>query len=136
MNIVILDAARSEVSRTNINSLGFNMVDLWPQDYSPTVFGRYVRIERMPTGTPDANGIPGDAYLNIAEVQVFNVFRPTIDIGIYNDQIMVAWDADAFSTPKLQSVGSVSGPWSDVTSVTPFLGPLGATTFYKLVKGP
>ena len=136
VNIVILDAARSEVSRTNINSLGFNMVDLWPQDYSPTVFGRYVRIERMPTGTPDANGIPGDAYLNIAEVQVFNVFRPTIDIGIYNDQIMVAWDADAFSTPKLQSAGSVSGPWSDVTSVTPFLGPLGATTFYKLVKGP
>ena len=136
MNVVILNAARNEVSRTNINFAGFNMTDSWPQDYSPTVFGRYVRIERMPTGAPDANGIPSDAYLNIAEVQVFNVFRPTLDVGIYNGQIMVAWDADAFSTPKLQSAGSLSGLWSDVTTVTPFLGPLGVTTYYKLVKGP
>ena len=85
VNVVILNAARNEVSRTNINSAGFNTTDAWPQDYSPTVFGRYVRIERMPTGAPDANGIPSDAYLNIAEVQVFNVFRPTMDIGIYKN---------------------------------------------------
>ena len=136
LNVVILDAARNEVSRTNIADLGFDFISAWPQDYGPTVFGRYVRIERMPDGIPDGNGIPADAYLNIAEVQVFNVFRPTLDIGIYNGQIMVAWDADAFSTPKLQKASSLSGPWSDVTTTTPFTGPIGSTTFYKLVPGP
>jgi len=137
VSVVILNAARTEVSRTNINTAGFDGTDAWPQDYSPNVSGRYVRIERTPVGTPDPqSGIPSDAYLNIAEVQVFNVFQPTMDIGVYNGQIMVAWDSDAFSTPKLQKASSLSGPWTDVTTVTPFTGPIGATTFYKLVKGP
>lgn len=137
VNVVILGAARNEVSRTDINSVGFAWPDAWSQDYSPTVFGRYVRIERTPVGTPDPTTlIPSDAILNIAEVQVFDVFRPTMDIGVYNGQIMVAWDSDAFNTPKLQKSGSLSGPWTDVTTVTPFTGPIGTTTFYKLVTGP
>jgi len=136
VEVVILDAARNEVSRTNISYAGFAWPDSWPQDYSPTVLGRYVRIERTPIGVPDGNGIPSDAYLNIAEVQVLTKFRPTLDIGIYNGQIMVAWDSDAYSTPKLQKASSLGGPWSDVTTVTPFTGAIGSTTFYKLVPGP
>lgn len=130
VEVVILNAARSEVSRINISGAGFLWPDAWTQDYGPTVNGRYVRIERIPLNPPT------DALLNIAEVQVFTKFRPTLDIGIYNGQIMVAWDSDAFSTPKLQKASSVNGPWSDVTTVTPYTGAISGTTFFKLVPGP
>lgn len=135
VNVVILNAARTEVNRYVIGGAG-NGVYAWPDattvDYGPSVSGRYVRIER----TPLVVDPPADDFLNIAEVQVFNVFRPIMDIGVYNGQIMVAWDADAFSTPKLQKSGSLSGPWTDVTTVTPFTGAISGTTFYKLVTGP
>jgi hypothetical protein len=137
VNVVILDANRIELNRTNINLNGFDGIAPWAQDYGPTVTGRYVRIERFPVEAPDANGIPTDGYLNIAEVEVYTKFRPTMDIGVYNNQIMVAWDSDAFSTPKLQQADSVTGTWTDVTTTTPFLGGLSSTTkFYRLVVGP
>lgn len=132
VNIVILDEARKEVSRTNINVNGFTFPDPWTQNYSPTVKGRYVRIERVPAGEPDANGVPTDAYLNIAEVQVFNAFRPTLDVGVQGSQIAVAWDADAFSTPTLETAPSVTGPWTTLTSTSPFTGPMAGTAFYRL----
>ncbi len=91
-----------------------------------------MRIERTPVGEPDANGVLVDAYLNIAEVQVFAKFRPTLDIGIHNGQLVVAWDSDAFSTLTLEKSTSLGGTWSSVTSTSPFTGTLGATTFYRL----
>ncbi len=132
VNVVILDEARKELSRVNINSKGFAWPDSWTQEYAPTVSGRYVRIERTPVGEPDANGVLVDAYLNIAEVQVFAKFRPTLDIGIHNGQLVVAWDSDAFSTLTLEKSTSLGGTWSSVTSTSPFTGTLGATTFYRL----
>jgi hypothetical protein len=141
VNIVILDASRNEVSRTNIDAVidgvGFVWPDPWTEDYTPTVNGRYVRIERFPE-VPDPNnpGLFTDNVLNIAEVQVFNKFRPTMDIGVYNNQIMIAWDSDAFSTPKLQRSDSLTTGWENVTTTTPYLGPLTGTKFYKLVQGP
>ena len=135
VNVVILDSARTEVNRYVIGGAASGF-EAWPDastvDYTPNVSGRYVRIERTPLVTDPQV----DDFLNIAEVQVFPVFRPTMDIGIYNGQIMVAWDSDAFNTPKLQKASSLSGPWTDVTTVTPFTGAIGATTFYKLVTGP
>jgi hypothetical protein len=133
VNIVILDAARKEVSRTNINANGFAWPEPWTQEYSPTVAGRYVRIERTPVGELNASGVPADAYLNIAEVQVFTKFRPTLDIGLNNGQVMVAWDSDAFSTPTLQKTSSLTGTWSDVTTTTPYTTSPTGTTFYRLL---
>lgn len=132
VNIVILDEARKEVSRTNINLNGFAWPDAWTQDYNPAVHGRYVRIERTPAGEPDANGVPADAYLNIAEVQVFNKFQPTLDVGLANGQIVVAWDADAFTTPALETATSITGPWSNASTTSPFTAPINGTAFYRL----
>jgi Immunoglobulin I-set domain len=138
VNVVILDAFRNEISRTNLTFWGFDMVSPFPVDYAPPPTARFVRIERFPAGTPDpVTGIPSDAFLNIAEVQVFTYFRPTMDIGIYNGQIMVAWDRDAFSTPKLQQANSLQGPWSDVTTESPYTEPIsGSAKFFKIVQGP
>ena len=134
VKVVIFDASHTEISRTNIDAsfdgVGFVWPDPWAEDYSPAVNGRYVRIERTPANPP------ADSYLNIAEVQVFARFRPTLDIGIYNNQIMIAWDSDAFSTPKLQESSSLTGGWADVTTTTPYQGPIAGTKFYRLVQGP
>lgn len=132
VNVVILDDARKEVSRTNINANGFAWPDPWTQNYTPTVSGRYVRIERTPVGEPNASGIPADAFLNIAEVQVFPAFRPTLDVGISGSNIAVAWDSDAFTTPTLQTAPSVNGPWTNVGSTSPYSGPITGAAFYRL----
>lgn len=124
ITVVILDASRNELRRDDI---GTSPQDPLTMDYDPSVAGRYVRIERVPANPPK------DSYLNIAEVQVFNHFSPTLDVGVLDGKIVVAWDSDAFTTTKLQKASSLNGPWTDAGTETPFSEPISGTTFYRVV---
>ena len=131
LDVVLLDANHVEIDRqTGPEQVGTAVE--FTMEYAPSKAARYVRIEKAADTTADPIA---PVYLNIAEVQVFAKFQPTMDIGVYNvGQVMVAWDSDAFSTPKLQKASSVAGPWTDVTTTQPYVTEIAGTTFFRVVQ--
>lgn len=96
-------------------------------DLVPPVNGKTVRVERQ---FEDAT----KGYLNIAEVQVWSGAKPTLAVGTYQGDAVIAWAG--FGELALEESSKVDGPYTEVAGATsPYrVATGGPAKFYRAVR--
>ncbi|MBL9171049.1 MAG: discoidin domain-containing protein [Verrucomicrobiales bacterium] len=97
-------------------------------DINPPVNGKTVRVERQFED-------PTKGYLNIAEVQVWSAASPSLAVGSYQGDAVVAWAGAGAIV--LEEASKVEGPYTEVAGATnPFRVPTAGAQakFYRAVR--